>query len=150
MYRLFHRCNMDWGQCCYLGILKDFNTHAAVPEFDRNTFLWRFEWPFCYEFTIKYSLVSNYSCVVVLCAADVGGFVQDPDPELLVRWYQAGALQPFFRGHSANITKRREPWLFGDDVTSAIRLAIQQRYRLLPYWYTLFQQAHTSALPPIR
>ncbi|KAA0711416.1 Calpain-1 catalytic subunit [Triplophysa tibetana] len=82
--------------------------------------------------------------------ADVGGFVQDPDPELLVRWYQAGSLQPFFRGHSANITKRREPWLFGDDVTSAIRLAIQQRYRLLPYWYTLFHQAHTSALPPIR
>ncbi|KAI7804772.1 putative neutral alpha-glucosidase C-like, partial [Triplophysa rosa] len=84
------------------------------------------------------------------CGADVGGFVQDPDPELLVRWYQAGALQPFFRGHSANITKRREPWLFGDDVTSAIRLAIQQRYCLLQYWYTLFHQAHTSALPPIR
>ncbi|XP_073725622.1 neutral alpha-glucosidase C [Misgurnus anguillicaudatus] len=84
------------------------------------------------------------------CGADVGGFVQDPDPELLVRWYQAGALQPFFRGHSSKDTKRREPWLFGDDVTSAIRSAIQQRYFLLPYWYTLFYQAHTSALPPIR
>ncbi|RXN11324.1 neutral alpha-glucosidase C-like protein [Labeo rohita] len=82
--------------------------------------------------------------------ADVGGFVQDPDPELLVRWYQAGALQPFFRGHSAKMTKRREPWLFGDDVTSVIRSAVQDRYCLLPYWYTLFHQAHTSALPPIR
>ncbi|KAL0170518.1 hypothetical protein M9458_035114, partial [Cirrhinus mrigala] len=73
----------------------------------------------------------------------------DPDPELLVRWYQAGALQPFFRGHSAKMTKRREPWLFGDDVTSAIRSAVQDRYCLLPYWYTLFHQAHTSGLPPI-
>uniref|UniRef100_A0AAR2JHA8 Glycoside hydrolase family 31 N-terminal domain-containing protein n=1 Tax=Pygocentrus nattereri TaxID=42514 RepID=A0AAR2JHA8_PYGNA len=81
--------------------------------------------------------------------ADVGGFWQDPDPELLVRWYQAGALQPFFRGHSAKQTKRREPWLFGDTVTSAVRSAIQQRYYLLPYWYTLFHLAHTSALPPL-
>lgn len=89
-------------------------------------------------------------CVICMFIADVGGFVQDPEPELLVRWYQAGALQPFYRGHSAKQTKRREPWLFGDTVTSAVRAAIQQRYCLLPYWYTLFHLAHTSALPPMR
>ncbi|XP_062295812.1 neutral alpha-glucosidase C [Scomber scombrus] len=87
---------------------------------------------------------------IAFCGADVGGFVQDPEPELLVRWYQAAALQPFFRGHSANVTKRREPWLFGEEVTAAIRTVIQQRYCLLPYWYTLFHQAHTSGLPPFR
>ncbi|KAI1895212.1 hypothetical protein AGOR_G00103980 [Albula goreensis] len=87
---------------------------------------------------------------VAFCGADVGGFFQDPEPELLVRWYQAGALQPFFRGHSALQTKRREPWLFGEAVTTAIRTAVQQRYRLLPYWYTLFYHAHTSAQPPLR
>ncbi|XP_038158687.1 neutral alpha-glucosidase C-like, partial [Cyprinodon tularosa] len=87
---------------------------------------------------------------IAFCGADVGGFVKDPDPELLVRWYQVAALQPFFRGHSANDTKRREPWLFGEEVTAAIRTAIQQRYCLLPYWYTLFHYAHTSGLPPVR
>ncbi|XP_041809361.1 neutral alpha-glucosidase C isoform X2 [Chelmon rostratus] len=87
---------------------------------------------------------------VAFCGADVGGFFQDPDPELLVRWYQAAALQPFFRSHSANVTKRREPWLFGEKVTAAIRTVIQQRYCLLPYWYTLFHRAHTSGLPPLR
>ncbi|MEQ2316298.1 hypothetical protein AMECASPLE_031181, partial [Ameca splendens] len=66
---------------------------------------------------------------IAFCGADVGGFVKDPDPELLVRWYQAAALQPFFRGHSAKDTKRREPWLFGEEVTAAIRTAIQQRYK---------------------
>ncbi len=91
-----------------------------------------------------------FHMILYVCVADVGGFVQDPDPELLVRWYQAGALQPFFRGHSAKTTKRREPWLFGEEVTSEIRSAVQDRYRLLPYWYTLFHPAHTSALPPIR
>ncbi|KAM7376312.1 hypothetical protein PAMP_006054 [Pampus punctatissimus] len=64
---------------------------------------------------------------MVFCGADVGGFFLDPEPELLVRWYQAAALQPFFRGHSANVTKRREPWLFGEKVTAAIRTVIQQR-----------------------
>uniref|UniRef100_A0A3Q1EHJ7 Glucosidase, alpha; neutral C n=1 Tax=Acanthochromis polyacanthus TaxID=80966 RepID=A0A3Q1EHJ7_9TELE len=87
---------------------------------------------------------------IAFCGADVGGFFQDPEPELLVRWYQAAALQPFFRGHSAKMMKRREPWLFGDQVTAAIRTAIQQRYCLLPYWYTLFHQAHTAGLPPLR
>ncbi|KAM9708093.1 LOW QUALITY PROTEIN: neutral alpha-glucosidase C [Menidia menidia] len=87
---------------------------------------------------------------IAFCGADVGGFVQDPEPELLVRWYQAAALQPFFRGHSAKETKRREPWLFGEEVTAAIRSVIQQRYCLLPYWYTLFHQANSSGLPPIR
>ncbi|XP_058843245.1 neutral alpha-glucosidase C isoform X3 [Acipenser ruthenus] len=71
---------------------------------------------------------------ISFCGADVGGFFQDPEPELLVRWYQAGALQPFFRGHSAMQTKRREPWLFGDENTRAISDAIRERYRLLPYW----------------
>ncbi|XP_047202189.1 neutral alpha-glucosidase C isoform X2 [Girardinichthys multiradiatus] len=87
---------------------------------------------------------------IAFCGADVGGFVKDPDPELLVRWYQAAALQPFFRGHSAKDTKRREPWLFGEEVTAAIRNAIQQRYCLLPYWYTLFHYAHTTGMPPVR
>ncbi|XP_059209998.1 neutral alpha-glucosidase C [Centropristis striata] len=87
---------------------------------------------------------------IVFCGADVGGFVQDPEPELLVRWYQAAALQPFFRGHAAKTTNRREPWLFGEEVTDAIRTVIQQRYCLLPYWYTLFHQAHTCGLPPLR
>ncbi|TSQ46677.1 Neutral alpha-glucosidase C [Bagarius yarrelli] len=90
------------------------------------------------------------SIPMLLSLTDVGGFVLDPDPELLVRWYQAGALQPFYRGHSAYQTKRREPWLFGGTVTTAVRAAIQQRYCLLPYWYTLFHLAHSSALPPIR
>jgi hypothetical protein len=29
--------------------------------------------------------------------ADAGGFFGNPDTELLVRWYQAAAFQPFFR-----------------------------------------------------
>ena len=48
-----------------------------------------------------------------LTGADVGGFFGNPEPDLLVRWYQVGAFYPFFRGHAHHDTKRREPWLFG-------------------------------------
>ncbi|CAG8770502.1 4304_t:CDS:2, partial [Dentiscutata heterogama] len=82
--------------------------------------------------------------------ADVGGFVGDTKPELLVRWYQAGAFQPFFRAHAHRDTKRREPWLFGDPYTSYIRDIIKERYSLLPLWYTLFYEASTTGMPIIR
>uniref|UniRef100_A0A670XX90 Glucosidase alpha, neutral C n=1 Tax=Pseudonaja textilis TaxID=8673 RepID=A0A670XX90_PSETE len=87
---------------------------------------------------------------ISFCGADVGGFIGNPEPELLVRWYQAGALQPFFRGHANMKTKRREPWLFGKKNTKIIREAIKERYSLLPYLYTLFYQAHSMAEPVMR
>ncbi|XP_077674957.1 neutral alpha-glucosidase C isoform X3 [Eretmochelys imbricata] len=87
---------------------------------------------------------------ISFCGADVGGFIGDPEPELLVRWYQAGAYQPFFRGHANMESKRREPWLFGDENTQLIREAIRERYTLLPYLYSLFYRAHTTAEPVMR
>eukprot|EP00211_Chloroparvula_japonica_P004983 CAMPEP_0119120432 /NCGR_PEP_ID=MMETSP1310-20130426/1470_1 /TAXON_ID=464262 /ORGANISM="Genus nov. species nov., Strain RCC2339" /LENGTH=911 /DNA_ID=CAMNT_0007109909 /DNA_START=1 /DNA_END=2736 /DNA_ORIENTATION=- len=82
--------------------------------------------------------------------ADVGGFFGNPEPELLLRWYQAGAYQPFFRGHAHHDAKRREPWLFGDPWTSHIRKAIRARYAHLPYWYTLFHHGLRTGEPPMR
>ncbi|XP_063237643.1 neutral alpha-glucosidase AB [Bacillus rossius redtenbacheri] len=81
------------------------------------------------------------------CGADVGGFFKNPDPELFVRWYQAGAFQPFFRTHSHIDTKRREPWLFDENTMSLIREAIRKRYSYLPYLYTLFYELETSGRP---
>lgn len=82
--------------------------------------------------------------------ADVGGFFGNPDPELLVRWYQLGAYYPFFRAHAHHDTKRREPWLFGERKTELIRDAIHVRYALLPYYYTLFREANTTGVPVAR
>lgn len=77
-------------------------------------------------------------CGIVNSGADVGGFGGNPDGELFARWYQVGAFQPFFRGHSCTGTNRREPWNFAEPYTSVVARAIRERYRLLPLWYTLF------------
>ncbi|XP_048380858.2 neutral alpha-glucosidase AB isoform X2 [Stegostoma tigrinum] len=87
---------------------------------------------------------------ISFCGADVGGFFKHPSPELLVRWYQAGAYQPFFRAHAHLDTPRREPWLFGDDNKLIIRTAIRERYSLLPFWYTLFYHAYRTGEPVMR
>ncbi|XP_068779724.1 neutral alpha-glucosidase AB isoform X3 [Struthio camelus] len=84
------------------------------------------------------------------CGADVGGFFKNPDAELLVRWYQAGAYQPFFRAHAHLDTVRREPWLFGPENTALIRAAVRQRYALLPFWYTAFYRCHRHGQPVMR
>lgn len=87
---------------------------------------------------------------ITFSGADVGGFFGDPSPQLLARWYQAGAFYPFFRAHSHLETKRREPWLFGERYTSIIRNAIRRRYQLLPTYYTLFHENALTGMPVMR
>ncbi len=82
--------------------------------------------------------------------ADVGGFFGNTDAELMTRWMQAGAYQPFFRGHAHHDAKRREPWMFDDQTTIRLRRAAMARYALLPYWYTVFWQASVTGMPVMR
>jgi alpha 1,3-glucosidase len=82
--------------------------------------------------------------------ADVGGFFGNTDAELMTRWMQAGAYQPFFRGHAHHDAKRREPWMFGDETLAMLRKAAMTRYALLPYWYTVFQEAEKTGMPVMR
>lgn len=82
--------------------------------------------------------------------ADVGGFFGNPDAELMTRWTQAGAYQPFFRGHAHHDSKRREPWVFGEETMKILRHATAARYALLPYWYTVFHEARVTGIPVMR
>jgi alpha-glucosidase len=82
---------------------------------------------------------------------DVGGFSGEaPSTELFIRWFQLASFLPFFRTHSAWYLPRREPWEFGPEAEALLRKALQLRYRLLPYWYTLAWQACRSGAPPVR
>ncbi|KAH8053123.1 alpha-1,3-glucosidase [Aureococcus anophagefferens] len=95
-------------------------------------------------------LLSISVCGLSFAGADAGGFFGDPDPELMVRWIQAAAYTPFFRGHAHHDAKRREPWSFGEPHTARMRGAIADRYALLPYWYTTFAAARFAGLPVMR
>jgi alpha-glucosidase len=86
-----------------------------------------------------------------LSGADVGGFAGSPQPELLTRWLQVAAFQPIDRDHSAHGTHPHEPWENGtaQDVDLR-RSAIEERYRLMPYLYTVAEEMSRTGLPIIR
>ncbi len=82
--------------------------------------------------------------------ADVGGFVGCPSPELLSTWMELGALQPFFRNHAAQDACAREPWVHGAAWERRMKNAVERRYRLLPYLYTVFEETARTGLPVMR
>ena len=85
-----------------------------------------------------------------LVGVDIGGFMGDPTPELMVRWNSLGVYTPMFRNHAAKGTIYREPWRWGKKNEDIIRKDIEQRYKLLPYIYSSYYQAHQTGLPVAR
>lgn len=79
---------------------------------------------------------------------DIGGFHGPaPEGELFVRWVQNGIFQPRFSIHSVNSDNTvTEPWMY-PSLTPLVREAIQLRYRLFPYLYSLMERAHRTGLP---
>mgnify|MGYP005805383315 FL=1 len=104
----------------------------------------------CWE-SLKYNIatilgmglsgVANQGC-------DIGGFYGPaPEGELFLRWIQNGIFQPRFSIHSTNTDNTvTEPWMYSD-LKDEIRRAIEFRYRLSPYLYSLMERAHRMGLP---
>ena len=78
---------------------------------------------------------------------DIGGFFVNDFPggeqnpayrELFARWFQYGAFNPIMRVHGTSI--EREPYIFKSmdpPMYESLLAAVQLRYRLLPYIYSL-------------
>jgi alpha-glucosidase len=81
---------------------------------------------------------------------DIGGFRGSPPPELLTRWIELGAFNPIFRDHTEKGTADQEPWVHGPEQEAIRRRFIEARYRLLPYVYTLAEEASRTGVPLMR
>ena len=81
--------------------------------------------------------------------SDAGGFcVGGIDPELYTRWLQMASLCPILRPHGEGVPP--EPYYYPNPYKSAVREAVQLRYRLLPYLYTLAWQNTMTGAPLVR
>ena len=81
---------------------------------------------------------------------DIGGFRGNPTPELLARWMEAGVFFPVMRSHSEIHDTPRFPWLYGPDALNAIRKALDLRYRLIPFYYSLAHETSETGVPLMR
>ncbi|MFM5905048.1 MAG: TIM-barrel domain-containing protein [Micrococcales bacterium] len=79
--------------------------------------------------------------------ADIGGFGENTNAELLSRWIQYGALTPFARNHNMVNQIDQYAFSFGGETTAIAKAAIQLRYRLLPYIYSQFIKSFETGAP---
>lgn len=82
--------------------------------------------------------------------SDLGGFAgANDDPELYIRWLQYGVFQPIFRPHAQQEVASEA--IFKDAKTKALaKAAIELRYQLLPYNYSLAYENSEFGTPLMR
>jgi alpha-glucosidase len=61
-----------------------------------------------------------------------------------------GSISPFFRAHVTSGVPGQEPWQFGTETRDLSRALFEERYRLLPTWYSLAYEASTTGAPMLR
>ena len=81
---------------------------------------------------------------------DIGGFNGSPAPDLLTRWIEIGAFNPLYRDHTNKGSLPQEVWVHGSMQEDIRRRYIETRYRLLPYIYTLADEASRTGIPLVR
>ncbi|MFH8395211.1 TIM-barrel domain-containing protein [Streptomyces sp. NPDC018036] len=96
---------------------------------------------------------------------DIGGFHGgDPDDpayrEVMVRWFQFGALSPLMRLHGfrdpglplgpAMTGGPNEVWSYGEEAGAVMERYLRLRERLKPYLLEVMREAHEEGLPVMR
>jgi len=85
-----------------------------------------------------------------MSGADVGGFIGTPGPALLTRWTELATFQPIDRNHTNKGSGDKEVWVHGPEQEAIRRRYIEERYRLMPYLYTLVEELSRTGLPVVR
>ncbi|KAK4551864.1 hypothetical protein LTR86_010860 [Recurvomyces mirabilis] len=86
---------------------------------------------------------------IPMFGVDTCGFNGNSDEELCNRWMQVSAFFPFYRNHNVLSANAQEAYVW-ESVAEASKRAMQIRYSLLPYMYTLFYYASTTGSTVMR
>ncbi|MBB5346149.1 glycoside hydrolase family 31 protein [Tunturibacter empetritectus] len=81
---------------------------------------------------------------------DIGGYAGSSTQDLLTKWIEVGEFNPIYRDHTEKFTADQEPWVGGAEVEAVRRKYIEDRYRLMPYLYTLAEENSRTGVPMMR
>ncbi|MBB5318849.1 glycoside hydrolase family 31 protein [Tunturibacter empetritectus] len=81
---------------------------------------------------------------------DIGGYAGSSTQDLLTKWIEVGEFNPIYRDHTEKFTADQEPWVGGAEVEAVRRRYIEDRYRLMPYLYTLAEENSRTGVPMMR
>lgn len=137
---------------------------AAIPDkrpfiIGRSTFVgsgkWAGHWGGDNTSLFAYMLFSISQALsfslfgIPMFGVDTCGFTGNSDEELCNRWMQLSAFFPFYRNHNEITANPQEAYVWSS-VIEASKKAINIRYQLLPYIYTLFYLAHRTGSTVMR
>lgn len=127
-------------------------TRAAYAGIQRYSTMWTGDAPSSWEsLALSVPMFCNLGLSgETFIGADVGGFMNRGDGEMLTRAYQISFLVPFCRNHKDRSGYDQEPWRFGPSYENIIRRYLKLRYRLLPYLYAGLDLARRTGIPFIR
>ena len=63
---------------------------------------------------------------------------------------EAGVFFPIMRSHSTLYSTPHFPWLYGTNALNAMRDALDLRYRLIPFYYSLARETYETGVPLMR
>jgi alpha-D-xyloside xylohydrolase len=78
---------------------------------------------------------------------DIGGFVLRTPEDIYRRWLPFGMLTSHSRCHGA---PPKEPWEYGDAFMNDFRIAVELKYKLMPYIYAQAKNCTEQGLPMVR
>ena len=88
-------------------------------------------------------VMSGYSDV----GYDIGGWMGIAPDDVYARWFQAGMFNPFAWAHGEG---DHAPYIRSRDIIDICRTALERRYELLPYIYSLNFESSQNGCPMIR
>lgn len=86
---------------------------------------------------------------IPMFGVDTCGFNGNTDEELCNRWMQLSAFFPFYRNHNVLSAISQEPYRWASVIESS-KAAMNIRYQLLPYLYTLLYLSHSTGSTTMR
>jgi alpha-glucosidase len=85
-----------------------------------------------------------------MAGVDIGGYAGSATSDLLTKWLEVGSFNPIYRDHTEKFTADQEPWAGGPAAEAVRRRYIEDRYRLMPYIYTLAEENSRTGIPMMR
>ncbi|EGQ43003.1 MAG: family 31 alpha-glucosidase [Candidatus Nanosalina sp. J07AB43] len=99
-----------------------------------------------FETTIKSGLNSAMSGYLYW-SSDSGGYESEPSDKLYEEWMKWSALgTTHIRAHGKT---PREPWMF-EEAKDRVKLALNERYKIMPYIYSYAVESSHSGIPLLR
>ncbi|MFH0882204.1 MAG: TIM-barrel domain-containing protein [bacterium] len=127
-------------------------TESGYAGVIRNASTWMGVIPTTWiHFKVVPSALLNLSLSGVgFAGVDIGGATRITDTELYIRWFELAAYTPLMRHRPIQSESTVSPWSQGRQAEAIARKVTAERYRLIPYWYSLMQDYSRTAIPPMR